>query len=95
MVKRGDVWSTAKGHCVILSPTELIGALPTVIVAPMSTVSAPAPFRIPVRFGGKHGVILIDHLRAVQRRSLLRPLGRVDSLELSGSLDTLIEFFTP
>ena len=93
-MKRGEVWSTKIGPCVVLSPPELLGSLPTVIVAPMSTHSIDVPFRVPVKFDGKDGLILIDQLRAVRARSVLRPFGRLDATTLSGSLDALIELFT-
>jgi mRNA interferase MazF len=40
--------------CVIVSPPELNGYLRTVIVAPMTTGSHPAPYRIAVRHAGKN-----------------------------------------
>jgi mRNA interferase MazF len=65
-VARGDVWLAALDPtvgseirktrpCVILSPPEMHDYLRTVMVAPLTTGSQPAPFRIRVSFAGKEG----------------------------------------
>jgi mRNA interferase MazF len=66
MVKRGDVWLAALDPtvgseiqktrpCVIVSPPEIHEYLRTVIVAPMTSGSRPAGFRVPVKFQGWAG----------------------------------------
>ena len=58
-VTRGEVWLAALDPtvgreiqktrpCVVISPPEIHDHLRTVMVAPMTTGSHPAPFRIPV-----------------------------------------------
>ncbi|MDP3617478.1 MAG: type II toxin-antitoxin system PemK/MazF family toxin, partial [Rhodoferax sp.] len=42
--------------CVVISPAEMHDYLRTVIVAPMTTGSRPAGFRIAVTFQGKSGL---------------------------------------
>ena len=44
---------------VVVSPAEMYDHLHTVIVAPMTTRSRAAPFRIGVTHGGKKGLILL------------------------------------
>ena len=67
MVKRGEVWLVnldptvgseiqKTRPCVVISPPEMNDYLRTAIIAPMSTRSRPAPFRIAVRHGGKRGL---------------------------------------
>ena len=105
-MKRGDVWlatldPTVGGEIqktrpvVIVSPDELNLRLRTLIVAPMTTGSRPAPFRIAVRFDGKAGLILADQIRAVDRARLVRRLGRVDARTLAPLLRVLEEMFGP
>jgi mRNA interferase MazF len=53
--------------CVIISPPELHDFLRTVTVAPMTTGSRPAPYRIPIRFKRKNGLILLDQIRTLDR----------------------------
>ncbi len=100
MVKRGEIWlatlDPTKGSeirktrpCVIVSPAEMHDHLRTVIVAPMTTASQPAPFRIPVTFGGKRGLILLDQVRTVDKSRLAKRLGVASSKTLSETLATL------
>jgi len=56
--------------CVVISPNELNAHLMTVIVAPMTTGSRPAHFRIPITFQGKQGlIVLIRSERSTARDS--------------------------
>ncbi len=82
VVTRGDVWLVALDPtvgseiqktrpCVIISPPEMHDHLRTVIVAPMTTGSRPAPFRIPISFeqkcqrGNREGSILDTGVRDI------------------------------
>ena len=104
MVKRGDVWLAAldptQGSevrktrpCVIVSPPEMNDHLRTVIAAPMTTGSQPAPFRIRLHFAGKDGLILLDQIRTLDKRRLARRLGAVPQQVLENALATLRELF--
>ena len=104
MVTRGDIWLVnldptvgseirKSRPCVVVSPPEMHDHLRTVIVAPMTTGSRPAPFRIAVSHGGKRGLILLDQMRAVDKARLARRLGAVAAKTLTASLSTLQEVF--
>ena len=79
--------------CVVVSPAEMHDHLRTVIVAPMTTKSRPAPFRVPVTHGGQKGLILLDQVRAVDKARLAKRLGAVSTKTLLGTLGTLQEVF--
>ena len=79
--------------CLVISPDEMNQHLRTVIIAPMTTVVRPYPTRIPIRFRGKHGQVVLDQLRAVDRQRLLRKLGAVASSTGQAASATLIEMF--
>jgi mRNA interferase MazF len=79
--------------CVIVSPPELHDFLRTVIVAPMTTGSRPAPYRIPVRFGGKNGLILLDQIRTLDKKRLVKKVGAVSAVALRAALSTLQQAF--
>ncbi|MGH8786435.1 MAG: type II toxin-antitoxin system PemK/MazF family toxin [Cupriavidus necator] len=104
MVARGDVWLVALDPtvgseiektrpCVILSPPEMHDYLRTVTVAPMTTGSRPAPFRVPVTFQRKTGLILLDQVRTVDKSRLVRRAGGLSDRIVEDTLRTLREVF--
>ncbi len=106
MVKRGEIWQVnldptvgseikKSRPCVVISPAEMHDHLRTVIVAPMTTGSRPAPFRIPVSHSGKEGLILLDQIRTVDKVRLASHFGKVPPRTLRAMLETLQEMFSP
>jgi mRNA interferase MazF len=81
--------------CVVVSPPEMHDHLRTVIVAPMTTGAHPAPFRIPLTFRGKSGLILLDQVRTLDKMRLTRKLGAVSATTLAATLKTLQAVFAP
>ena len=107
-VQRGDVFlvsldpDPARGGeiqktrpCVIVSPDELNAHLRTFIVAPLTTGGHPYPFRVPCRFEGRAGYVVIDQIRTVDRERLVRRLGKLSPSTLGRALVILQEMFTP
>jgi mRNA interferase MazF len=101
---RGEIWLAAldptvgseirkSRPCVVVSPPEMHEHLRTVIVAPMTTGAKPAPFRIPITFGGKKGLILLDQIRTLDKLRLIRRLGALSSSSLGSTLKILQEIF--
>lgn len=106
MVKRGEIWLAALDPtvgseirktrpCIVISPPEMHDYLRTVIVAPMTTGSHPAPFRIPISFQRKSGLILLDQLRTLDKRRLVKRLGMARTATVGVMLETLQEVFAP
>lgn len=104
MVKRADVWlvdfekpvgsvTQRRWPCVVVSPEEMDEHLSTLIVAPMSTHELPAPFRIPVNFMQKEGLILLDQICTLDKSRLIKPLGTVNDETIGKALDVLQEVF--
>lgn len=104
MVARGDIWVAALDPavgseirktrpCVVISPPEMHDYLRTVIVAPMTTGSRPAPYRIPMTHAGKKGLILLDQIRTLDQARLVRKWGAVSARTLAATLRTLQEIF--
>ncbi len=103
-MKRGEVWLVALDPtvgseiqktrpCLIISPDELNAHLRTVIVAPMTTGSRPAPFRVPVAFKGKSGLILPDQMRTVDKARMIKRAGKVDAQTAAAVWRVLAEMF--
>lgn len=64
--------------CVIISPDEMNKNISTVIIAPLTTQSRFYPTRIPLKFTGKEAWIVLDQLRTVDRKRLIKKLGEID-----------------
>ncbi len=105
MVRRGEVWLVRfdptvgseirkTRPAVILSPGLMNDHLHTVIVAPLTTGSRPAGFRQPLAFDGKDGLIVLDHLRSIDKKRLVRRLGELDASSLADSLSIVRDIFT-
>ena len=103
-MKRAEIWTVnldpTQGSeirktrpCVIVSPAELNAHLRTVIVAPMTSKGFAAPFRVPVTHAGKHGLILLDQIRTIDKTRLISRRGAVSPKTMQAVLTTLQELF--
>jgi len=81
--------------CLIVSPDEMNRHIATVIIAPMTTKGAMYPTRVPCRFQGKDGQIVLDQLRAVDKKRLVKRLGRIFETTQAAVLSGLTELFAP
>jgi mRNA interferase MazF len=102
---RGEVWLASldptvgreirkRRPALVISPDEMNAVLRTVTVIPMTTGSRPTPFRIPITFDGKQGLVVLDQLRTVDRQRLVRLLGVADGTVVDASLAALQEMFS-
>lgn len=67
--------------CLVISPDEMNHTIDTVIIAPMTTKSHAYPTRVPVKFDGKKGWIVLDQIRTVDGLRLVRHLGKITKKE--------------
>ncbi len=106
MVTRSDVYvvnlDPTIGHeirktrpCLVVSPDEMNRYVHTAIVAPMTTKGRLYPSRLPCRFRGKEGFVVLDQIRAVDVSRLVKRLGRLDGKTMKAVLDVLGEMFAP
>ena len=68
--------------CVVISPDEMNLNIQTVIIAPMTTKSHDYPTRVKVKFQSKSGWIVLDQIRTVDKRRLVKRLGRITRSEI-------------
>ena len=66
--------------CVNISPDEMNKNISTIIIAPMTTQSHFYPTRIPFKFTGKDAWIVLDQLRTVDRKRLIKKLGKIEQV---------------
>ena len=64
--------------CAIISPDEMNKYISTVIIAPMTSKSHSYPTRVPIKFMGKNGWIVLDQLRTVDKKRLIKKFGKLD-----------------
>ena len=76
--------------CAIISPDELNQYMGTVIIAPMTTKSHPYPTRVPVTFARTPGWIALDQIRAIDKRRLVKRLGKLEAKTIA-SIKSVIQ----
>ena len=79
--------------CLVISPDEMNHHIRTVIVAPMTTKGRSYPTRVPCKFKGKSGQVVLDQLRTVDSVRLARKLGAISKKTGSEVLSVLQEMF--
>lgn len=79
--------------CLVVSPDEMNRNIGTLIVAPMTTRGSLYPSRVPVTFQGKAGQIVLDQIRTVNRRRLIKRLGKVSDTTARKVLAVVGELF--
>jgi len=79
--------------CLVVSPDEMNRHVQTVIVAPMTTKGQLYPTRVPCRFQGKRGQIVLDQIRATDRIRLVKRLGKLTGASAAGVLAVLGAMF--
>jgi len=79
--------------CLIVSPNEMNRHLQTVIIAPMTTKIRPSPSRIACRFESKDANVVLDQLRTVDKKRLVKRIGRINPATQKRVLATLSEMF--
>jgi len=81
--------------CLVVSPNEMNRHIGTVIVAPMSTRGRSYPTRVACRFQKKCGQVVLDQIRTIDKRRLVKRLGKLDRRSGSTVLEVLAEIFAP
>lgn len=80
--------------CVVISPDEMNHHIATVIVAPMTTKGRDYPTRVNCLFEGKSGQIVLDQIRTVDKKRLVKKLGKVLADTQTEVLAVLSEMFS-
>jgi len=81
--------------CLVISPDEMNKHIRTVIIAPMTSTGKNYPTRVPCTFRKKHGHIVLDQIRTIDKERLIRKLGAIDSkaqLEVVSVLQRMFAF---
>lgn len=79
--------------CVIISPNEMNRNLRTVTIAPMTTKSHEYPTRIKIMHNGKSGWVVIDQIRTIDRKRIVKILGQLSDSEIKSCKEVIKETF--
>lgn len=63
--------------CVIISPDEMNTNISTLIIAPLTSTQKNYPTRVNCRVQGKQGQIVLDQIRTVDKKRLIK---KIDSI---------------
>ena len=67
--------------CVIISPNEMNKYLQTIVIAPMTNSSKPYPTRIEVKHNKTKGWIVLDQIRTIDRKRVVKILDQLTEKE--------------
>lgn len=79
--------------CVVISPNEMNKHLRTIIVAPMTTSSKSYPTRIEIKHNDKIGWVVVDQIRTIDKKRVLKVLGRMTKPKIKELKSVIKETF--
>ena len=65
--------------CLVISPDEMNRNIRTVIIAPMTSAQKDYPTRVSCTFKKKQGQIVLDQIRTVDKKRIVKELGKANS----------------
>ena len=78
---------------VVVSPDELNRHVDTVIIAPLASTNARYPTRIPINFLNADRHVILDQIRTVEKRRLVKKIGEIDPASQAEITSRLQELF--
>lgn len=79
--------------CIIISPDEM-NWLHTIIVSPLTTKGFKTPTRASFVFKGIENLVLLDQIRTIDKRRMIKKLGIVHLSTQKNISNTLVEIFS-
>ncbi len=79
--------------CLVISPNEMNHYISTVIIAPMTSKGRNYPTRISCSLQGKSGQIVLDQIRTVNKKRLVKKLGVISKSAQTKTINLLQELF--
>lgn len=77
--------------CAVVSPNEMNKHLNTIIIAPMTSSLKEYPTRVVVNHNSKKGMIALDQIRTVDKKRILKVLGKLNKTEIQSTKSVLKE----
>jgi mRNA interferase MazF len=79
--------------CVIISPDEMNRHLRTIVIAPMTTSVKDYPTRVKVSYNKQECSIVLDQIRTIDKKRILRVLGKLSANEISECKKVIAETY--
>lgn len=79
--------------CLIISPNELNKYLKTIVIAPLTSNLKPYPTRVLVNHNKQKGTVVLDQLRTIDRKRIVKILGEITNKEITKIKNTLRETY--
>jgi mRNA interferase MazF len=78
---------------VVVSPNEINLNLSTITVVPMTTNLKNYPTRVAVQFNETKGMMAIDQIRTIDKKRVIKVLGKLSSNEIKKCKDIIKQTF--
>lgn len=82
-----------KRPCVIISPNEMNRNLQTTVIAPMTSSIKNYPTRVDIIFEGKNGSIVLDQIRTIDKKRIVKTLDKLSKSEFQKVKAVIKEIF--
>jgi mRNA interferase MazF len=79
--------------CVIISPNEMNKYLQTIVIAPMTSSSKHYPTRVEVKHNKTKGWVVVDQIRTIDRKRIIKILGKLTEKEIYKVKTTIQETY--
>ena len=79
--------------CVIISPDEMNKYLQTIVIAPMTTNLKIYPTRVLVKHNSTKGLVVLDQIRTIDRRRIIKILDSLSEKEINRIKTTIQETY--
>ncbi len=79
--------------CLVISPNEMNKYLQTIVIAPVTSTSRDYPTRVSINQESIKGWIVIDQIRTIDKRRIVKILGKLNNPEIEKVKDVIQETF--
>ncbi len=79
--------------CLVISPNEMNKYLQTIVIAPVTSTSRDYPTRVSINQERIKGWIVIDQIRTIDKRRIVKILGKLNNPEIAKVKDVIQETF--
>jgi len=80
--------------CLVISPDVINSKLSVLIIAPITNTLKQAPFRIEFTSNKVKGDIVLNQIKAIDKKRIIKHLDTIDKKLLNAVKDTLIAMFS-